>query len=352
MSEVMRGELPGATEGETSSTRGAAPAARTYAYFPGCKIAHHLPQYGASVRAVCAAADIGLEDVEFNCCGWPVRHESEEASVYSAVRNFALAAREGLPILTPCKCCFGNLQHARSRLRRDPALAERTAKRLAGDGLTLPAGIGRSAAESGGTKPGGLNAPEADTLAANAGGSVRSDGSDADVEVVHLLTALDRDVGERGLADLVTRPLDGLRVACHYGCHALRPATVTHFDDPLAPTVFERVIAAAGAEPVGWDLRLECCGQPLRGREDAVSEALMRKKLEDAAASGAAAVATACTYCQLQFDVERARLPRGDALHAAPPAVLFTQLLGLAFGLDAEELGLERNRTGFAWPRG
>ena len=31
-----------------------------YAYFPGCKIAHHLPAHGKSVEAVCARLDIDL----------------------------------------------------------------------------------------------------------------------------------------------------------------------------------------------------------------------------------------------------------------------------------------------------
>ena len=63
----------------------------TFLYFPGCKIPHHLPQYGSSVLAVCDVLSISLEHPEFGCCGWPVRHESFEASMYSAARNLAIA---------------------------------------------------------------------------------------------------------------------------------------------------------------------------------------------------------------------------------------------------------------------
>lgn len=53
-----------------------------YAYFPGCKIPHHLPEYGSSMEAVCAVLDIELVKPEFNCCGYPVRHENELASIF------------------------------------------------------------------------------------------------------------------------------------------------------------------------------------------------------------------------------------------------------------------------------
>jgi heterodisulfide reductase subunit B len=274
-----------------------------YAYFPGCKIPHHLPEYGSSVEAVCAALGIELVKPEFNCCGWPVRHENELASIFSAVRNFAIAEEAGLHILTPCKCCFGNLKYAVSRLEEDHKLALLVGSLLAQDGLAMPRSM----------------------------------------HVSHLLTILDEQVGVEILQRHAATPLTGVKVACHYGCHALRPGNVTGFDDPLAPTLFERIIRALGAETVDWDLRLECCGHPLRGRDDVISDALMRKKLEDAASAGADVIATACTYCQLQFDKERDLLPYNAALRQAPPAVLVTQLIGTALGLDSGAVGMDKN---------
>lgn len=275
-----------------------------FAYFPGCKIAHHLPEYGQSVEAVCAALDIELVEMEFNCCGWPVRHENELASIFSAVRNFAVAEDAGLPLLTPCKCCFGNLKYAASRMAEDGGIAARVAGLLGAEGLRLPEVM----------------------------------------DVSHLLMVLDQNVGVDRIKELVTNPLEGVKVACHYGCHALRPSNVTGFDDPLAPTVFERILRAVGAETVEWDLRLECCGHPLRGRDDVISASLMRKKLDDALGAGADVVGTACTYCQIQFDHERDELHPKDSLRDAPPAVLVSQLVGRALGLDREELGMDKNR--------
>ncbi len=263
-----------------------------YAYFPGCKIAHHLPEHGRSVEAVCAVLDIGLVKAEFSCCGYPVRHESQDASVFSALRSLAIAQGMGLDLMTPCKCCFGNFQHARHQVVEDEKLRHRMRNLLEEEGLEYP-------------------------------GTVR---------VLHLLQVLDQR--PEALAQAVTSPLHGLKVACHYGCHALRPGNITHFDDPLAPTIFERLVEATGATPVPWELRLECCGYPLRGRDERISDLLVDKKLIGAKASGASVLSTACTYCQMQFGRENALRP------GTIPAVLYPQLLGLALGLAPDELGL------------
>ena len=259
----------------------------TYAYFPGCKIAHHLPGHGRSVEAVCARLGITLATPEFTCCGYPVRHESRDASVYSALRNLALAESLGQDLMTPCKCCYGNFQQARHQIDTDKNLKSRMKDLLGKDGLPMP----------------------------------------ETVRVRHFLQVLDaeRDVVTRA----ISHPLQ-LKVACHYGCHALRPENITHFDDPMAPTIFERLVAATGATPLNWELRLECCGYPLRGRDEHISDLLMAKKMASAKASGADVLATACTYCQLQFGRETGHIP----------AVLFPQLLGLALGLAPGDLGL------------
>lgn len=281
-----------------------------YAYFPGCKIGYHLPAYGRAVEALCAHLDIGLAAPEFGCCGYPVRHQSFEASMFSAARNLALAARAGLPVMTPCKCCFGNLRHAAYWLEENRALAGRVDVLLAEEGL-----------------PGVAEA--------------------LSTRVVHLLTVLDADLGNEAITAAIKRPLSGLRVAAHYGCHALRPSNVTRFANPLAPRIFERLIQATGAVSVAWAMRLECCGNPLWGKDDTMAARLARRKLHDAGDAGARVVATACTYCQLQFDTYRDRLAglRADA----PVSVLYAQLLGLALDIPAAELGMAAAEAEAVW---
>ncbi len=264
-----------------------------YLYFPGCKMQPFLPEYDQTTRAVLAALDVALVDVELNCCGYPVRQVDFTASVLSGARILATAAKEALAIMTPCKCCYGNLMLADFWLRHNEVLRQRINGLLEMDGLRWSAGV----------------------------------------VVRHLLTALTEDVTLDRLTNKVVHPLKGVRLAAHYGCHALRPGDVTRFDNPMAPTIFESVVDATGASAVQWPLRLECCGQPLWEINPRMSLNLMARKLADAKESGARAIVTACTYCQMHFGKVRYEHLAGQTACPEVPAILISQLLGAAMGL-------------------
>lgn len=274
-------------------------ASLRYLYFPGCKIGPFLPEYDQSTRAVLAALGIELIDAELNCCGYPVREVDFTAAIFSGARIMAVAAQQGVPLLTPCKCCYGNLMQAKYWLKRSVSLRERVVGLLADEGLHW---------------------------------------SDKTV-VRHLLTAIKEDLGLNLLRDAVKQPLQGYPVAVHYGCHALRPGDVTHFDNPLAPTIFESVVATTGATAVPWPLRLECCGQPLWEKNNGLALSLMRRKVSDAIESGAKALITACTYCQLQFGPVRMEHLEEQASYQELPSILVSQMLGTALGLPGDALG-------------
>jgi heterodisulfide reductase subunit B len=271
-----------------------------YLYFPGCKLTPLLPSYDRSVRALLAVFDIALDVFELNCCGYPVRQIDFTAAMLCGARVLAVAAQKGLPILTPCKCCYGNLKQADYWMRRHDELRHRV------NGLLKPEGLVWS----------------------------------RDVVIRHLLNALVEDVGLEQIGAKVTRPLKGLKVAAHYGCHALRPGDVTQFDNPLAPTIFENLLAAAGAQPVDWPLRLDCCGHPLREKNSQVASALMQRKRIDAVAAGAQILVTACTYCQIQFEQSDQNNVTGHQNSIDLPAVLVSQILGCSVGLSPRQLGL------------
>ena len=64
--------------------------------------------------------------------------------------------------------------------------------------------------------------------------------------------------------------------------------------------------------------------------------------LKEAVRRGAHAIATICPLCQFNLDAYHDRIePRWGPVRIA--AVYITQLMGLAFGLPAEQLGLQRN---------
>lgn len=274
-----------------------------FAYFPGCKIPFHVPQYDEASRIVLERLGVGIKEVEFGCCGYPVRDRDGIAYLYSAARNLALAREAKLDILTPCKCCFGSLLKAREFMAKDSRSAAKVREMLAAEGLAW-----------------------------------EEDG----IRVRHLMQALDQDVEGHGLAGAITRPLEGLHVAVHYGCHALRPSKLTEFDKPATPTIFERLIILCGADTLDYPQRLECCGNPLWGKNRELSLALLERKLAGVRQSGASLMACACTYCQMQLDEVQWQMD--GRLGPNLPAVVLPQIVGLALGCSPSELGIEKNR--------
>jgi heterodisulfide reductase subunit B len=279
-----------------------------YAIFMGCKIPHYLEQYGTSTRAVFKHLDVELVDLEFNCCGYPVRSYNFEASILSAARNIALAEKKNLDILTPCKCCYGSLKHADYSLRENDELRKSINKKLLEEGLEWRGSI----------------------------------------NIRHILNALYEDVGLKKIKSKVVKSLDQLKVAPSYGCHALRPSNITGFDNPLYPTIFEEIISQTGAKSVEWHMKLECCGNPLWEKNRELSLNMLEKKINSAIESEADCISSACTYCQIQFDkIAEEELNSSENI----PSILVTQLLGLSFGLPEKVLGIKKNHIHFNLPQ-
>lgn len=284
-----------------------------YAFFPGCKISWFCPQYHTSTLAVLQRLGVDFVEPEFNCCGYPARGSNHQAFLLQAARNFAIAESINADILTPCQCCFGSLRHAQFFLAEDPKATTEVNQLLAREGMTYQ---------------GKLN-------------------------IRHLLTVLTDDVGADAIRSRIQKTYRGLKIAAHYGCHALRPSPVVRFDNPFSPTIFENLIELTGAQSVPWSRRLECCGQPVAERNAALSARLLEVKIESAMAAGADFICTACTYCHMQLDApcQFSAGSVGDGTNQRPSALLFPQLLGLSMGLDEAVLGLEKNRIRTKDPR-
>ena len=277
-----------------------------YAFFLGCNIPARLEQYETASRAVMSRLGVGLIDYrDFTCCGYPLRNVDRKAYLLSAAGNLALAERDGVNIMALCKCCFGTLKEAQHILGGNETL-----RREINDML----------------KPRDLS-------------------YQGQVEVKHLLSVLYHDVGLDNLKKKISRKMKDLKIATHYGCHALRPSKVTQFDDPVAPTLFDELVKVTGAESVEWSEKLNCCGAPLMGVNDRVSMDLTQKKLDSGRESGADFLCTACPYCQLQFDQVQSMMAGNGTAGNALPSILYAQLLGLCMGVDEKSLGLEKNQV-------
>jgi len=275
-----------------------------FALFHGCQIPARVEQYAEATGAVCDR--LGIELVEmtaFNCCGYPARNTDHRAYVLSAAKNLALVERAGLDMLVMCKCCYGSLKKAAYFLNQDSDLKAEINRSLAREGLEYR----------------------------------------DETRVKHLLSVLYFDVGLERIKETISKSYSGLQIAVSYGCHALRPSTVTQFDDPVSPKIFDELVEATGAFSVPWTRKLDCCGAPLTGINDRLAMDMAKQKIDSARQAGAQFICTACPYTQLQFDGVQLRMAAQSNNGEPLAPVLYPQLLGLCMGIDQKTLGISKN---------
>jgi heterodisulfide reductase subunit B len=183
------------------------------------------------------------------------------------------------------------------------------------------------------TENGGLDRQINEALAAG-GLSYRA----GRVRVRHLLDVLHTDVGEEAIRGKVARPLEGLRVAPYYGCQIVRP--LNGFDDPEYPIKMDELLGWLGAEVVDYPVKSHCCGGHMTQISEENAFELIRRLLESADRYHADVVACLCPMCQLNLDAYQGRVNNFFNTRFNLPILFFTQLIGLALGLDGERLGL------------
>jgi heterodisulfide reductase subunit B len=272
-----------------------------YAYFPGCSQGSTAEEYNRSLLAVARRLDTMelLEIPDWNCCG-----ATPAAAIVSptlphslAARNLSIAREMGMDqVVAPCAACYKNLRKASHDLNHNLEL------RLLTKSTLTDRELGR--------------APE----------------------VRHPLDVVVNDVGLDNIP--VTKPLHGLKVASYYGCLLTRPAG--GFDDVEYPTSMDRLMEALGAEIVDFPYKTKCCGGGIYMFHEKISFSMSADVLAYAKAAGANVVSSGCPFCQLMLDLYQEKLETIKNTTFNLPILFFTQLMGLAMGLDRAELGLEK----------
>jgi len=274
-----------------------------YSYFPGCSLEATARSYGESTEAVCKALDIELEELEdWNCCGATSFYSIDELLALSlAGRDLAIAEKEGRDLIVSCSGCYITFVKANATLRGYPALKAQVDEVLAEASLEY----------HGGTK------------------------------VRHLLEVLITDVGLEAIKANVKTELRGLRVAPYYGCQIVRPRL--GFDHPEFPQSLDRLLESLGADVIPFPLKSRCCGGPLIVPQEKLALDLIHKLLRSAATDGAQCLVTVCPLCQMNLDLYQSKVNSKYKTDYELPVLFFTQLIGVAYGLDARDLGLETN---------
>ena len=277
-----------------------------YMFFLGCTIPYRVLSYEISARKVFAKLGIELVEMsDFNCCGLPVDPASHEMMIALAARNLCLAEQQELNIITLCTGCAVTLRKVNKVLKEDKELRNRINEYLKEVDMEFK-----------GT-----------------------------VETKHFIHAFKEDLGFDKIKESIKKPLTGLKVAEHCGCHLLRPTTVTGWDDPEDPAVLKGLIELTGADCLDYMDEPECCGYTIIAIDDKVAMQLTREKLQHVKMAGAQALITVCPSCHLMYDMQQARIERFFNEKFELPVLHFPQLLGLAMGFRPDELALKDLRV-------
>jgi heterodisulfide reductase subunit B len=166
------------------------------------------------------------------------------------------------------------------------------------------------------------------------------------INIKHLLELMYNDIGLERIKDEIKTPFNDLKVSVHYGCHVLRPSNVLNVDDPLRPESLDRLVEVTGAESIKYLRKMNCCNYCVRVVDKDISLKLSAEKMRQFRQAQADCVVLLCPGCLIQFDLtqkEIIRLLEEDMFSI--PVFSYSQLLGLAMDISAEELGLQFHRV-------
>ena len=270
------------------------------AYYPGCPSDATAMEQDMSTKAVFEKLGVELVEVEdWNCCGAAEVEDPELVYALNA-RNLAIAEKEGLDIVTPCSICYYNLERSNIALKAD------------------------------------------DELRAKVKGIDSSLDYNGKIKAKHVLDVFVNDIGLEELSSKMSKKLN-LKVAPYYGCYIGRPPE-TAFDDPDDPDSMDKLIELMGGEIVPFSqMKTLCCGGPLMMTRSDIAFDMAMKILDTAKSAGADCIALACPLCGMMLDCKQADIEKALHVKLDMPVVYITQLLGLALGIDAKELGLNKN---------
>jgi heterodisulfide reductase subunit B len=271
-----------------------------YAYYPGCSLEVNSAAYDVSVRAVADLLGIKLMELDdWNCCGATEYFSQDELTACAVIaRNLALVDSQFDQLVAPCAACYLNLAKVDNLMAEHADMNRQVNECLAAGGLKY--------------KP----------------GSVR---------VRHILDVIYSDIGEAAIRDKVVKPLSGLKIAPYYGCQVVRP--IKGVDNTEYPMKMDELFTWLGADVVDYPAKAHCCGGHMTQISDAQSFELIRRLLQNAEDNGADMILCMCPMCQLNLDAYQGRVNNYFNLNFKIPIVFFTQLVGIAFGIDPKSLG-------------
>jgi len=272
-----------------------------YAYYPGCSA--HSTARDMHKSAVAVAEALGIDLIEpagWTCCGATAAHQTDRILAASLPAANLLKVRDmGLDMVVNCAACYNRMKVANHEVSTDPAMRKKVSD-----------AVGRD--------------------------------YDGSVKVRHIIEVLLDDVGLDNIKSAFKRSLNGLPIACYYGCLLVRPHNVTNFDDPENPNSLDRLVTAMGGISLDWPHKVECCGGGLSMSRTDVVVSLTDAIVGMAKAAGAQCITVSCPMCQINLDMRQQDIEKQTGTRHDMPVLYITQLLGLCLGISSGKLGLNK----------
>lgn len=276
-----------------------------YALFLGCTVPVRASIYEQSARLVLEKLGVEIVNLEeMACCGYPIKSTSVESSLTLAARNLAIAQQAGVDIISLCSACTGVLAEANEELRHDHSLLE-----------TINSNLREVGKEYSGK-----------------------------VEVKHFARFLYEDIGLDRLKEHIKTDLSNISFAPHYGCHYTKPSRVfKDFDNVEFPQSLDKLINATGAKSVDYYNKLNCCGGAILAVDERTALTMTKDKLDNIKESGASGIIVICPFCNVMYESNQRKIEKDfEAEKYDIPVLFYPQLLGLAMGMELNELGLQK----------
>ncbi|MGI6450983.1 MAG: CoB--CoM heterodisulfide reductase iron-sulfur subunit B family protein [Desulfitobacteriia bacterium] len=277
--------------------------------FLSCTGSIEYPGTEKAVKIIAEKLNIELvESVDQTCCtGYMLTCNAlnPQLALAATARNLSIPESMGLNVAVFCNGCYGYLKELNHLLHSNPAF-----KAVGDQALKV---IGRE--------------------------------YHGHVNIYHVQELWFRQLDR--IKSMVKRPLTGLRIASHYGCHYLVNKD-TAIDDFKYPIFMEMIYEALGATPVIYKERRACCGYSVgRGfthREETVLPHLA-KKMGSAAEEGVQLITTTCPGCNVALDREQPALREKYGINVNIPVIDISQLIAFALGTPFDQLGFQANTT-------
>ncbi len=285
-----------------------------FTYYPGCSSEGSGRHLDESIRAIAPRLDIEMEEIDdWNCCGASVGviGGGTLSTLALTGRNLAKAQAQQTTkqdVLTGCAACYLNTHAGNEKIKEDVNKRRQINEALGTAGLSY----------------------------------------DEDLQVRHICEVIVNDIGTDKIREKVTNPLTGLKVAGYVGCQTVRPFAGTdsggNYDTYEEPKFLDDFTEACGAEAVEFDPRTSCCGGSVAVISPDKTLHLIKDILQAAEDAGADVISTPCPLCQTNVEMYQDAINKQYGTSFNIPVVFYSQLMAVAFGMDAKKgASLQRN---------